>query len=176
MIYTLMHKRIPIAELTLDDTSCVIMDIKKVMNPEHLPVGVTVKNSAVDKVALTRWWRRRAIPACRDGLSQALDELDIALPEILLEKCYGLSLSDQYWICPKDSELRWEDINFFDNPFSEDVGNILLGHASSSDSISLVSPDNSRTAGSKRSGRSLTANAVCSNMEAVLSSRSRTTK
>lgn len=141
--YLLMHKKIPVVELTLDDTSCVIIDITKVMNPEHLPVGVTVKNSAVDKVALTRWWRRRAIPACRDGLSQALDELDIALSEILLEKCYGLSLSDQYWICPKDSELRWEDINFFDNPFSEDVGNILLGHASSSDSISLVSPDNS---------------------------------
>lgn len=143
MTYLLMHKKIPVVELTLDDTSCVIIDITKVMNPEHLPVGVTVKNSAVDKVALTRWWRRRAIPASRDGLSQALDELDIALPEILLEKCYGLSLSDQYWICPKDSELRWEDINFFDNPFSEDVGNILLGHASSSDSISLVSPDNS---------------------------------
>ena len=143
MTYLLMHKKIPVVELTLDDTSCVIIDITKVMNPEHLPVGVTVKNSAVDKVALTRWWRRRAIPASRDGLGVALDELDIALPEILLEKCYGLSLSDQYWICPKDSDLKWEDINFFDNPFSEDVGNILLGHTSSSDSISLVSPDNS---------------------------------
>jgi len=143
MIYTLMHKRIPVVELVLDDTSCVIIDIKKVMNPEHLPVGVTVKNNAVDKVALTRWWRRRAIPASRDGIKQALDELDVALPEILLEKCYGLSLSDPYWICPKDSDLKWEDVNFFDNPFSEDVGNILLGHASSSDSISMVSPDNS---------------------------------
>ena len=105
MIYTLMHKKIPVVELTLDDTSCVIIDIKKVMNPEHLPVGVTVKNNVVDKVALTRWWRRRAIPASRDGLRQALDELDIALPEILLEKCYGLSLSDQYWICPEGSDL-----------------------------------------------------------------------
>ena len=138
-----MHKKIPVVELTLDDTSCVIIDIKKVINPEHLPVGVSAEQSAVDKVALSCWWRRRAIPASRDGLEHALDELDIALPEILLEKCYGLSLSDQYWICPKDSELKWEDVNFFDNPFSEDVGNILLGHASSSNSNSLVSPDSS---------------------------------
>ena len=66
----------------------------------------------IDKVALTSWWRRRAIPASRDGLRQALEEMGIALPEILLEKCWGLSLSDQYWICPKGSDLRWEDVNF----------------------------------------------------------------
>lgn len=143
MTYILMHKKIPVVELELDDTSCVIISVNQVMTPEHLPVGVTMKNNGIDKLALNRWWRRRAIPASRDGLRQALDEMDVPLPEILLEKCYGLSLSDQYWICPKDSDLQWENINFFDNPFSEDVGNILLGHASSSDSISLVSPDNS---------------------------------
>lgn len=113
------------------------------INPEHLPIGVAYKNYVIDKVALTSWWRRRAIPASRDGLRQALEEMGIALPEILLEKCWGLSLSDQYWICPKGSDLRWEDVNFFDNPFSEDVGNILLGIAGSSASLSLVSPDNS---------------------------------
>lgn len=143
MIYTLMHKRIPVAELELDDTACVIIGINNIIAPEHLPIGTLTKNNQADKLALTRWWRRRAIPASRDGLRQALDEMDIPLPEILLEKCYGLSLSDQYWVCPKNSDLCWEDINFFDNPFSEDVGNILLGHSSGSDSLSLLSPDNS---------------------------------
>lgn len=107
------------------------------------PDAVKYKNHVIDKVALTSWWRRRAIPASRDGLRQALEEMGIALPEILLEKCWGLSLSDQYWICPKGSDLRWENVNFFDNLFSEDVGNILLGIAGSSASLSLVSPDNS---------------------------------
>jgi len=143
MNYTLMHKKVPVVELELDDTSCVIISVKKVIHPEHLPVGVAIKNNAVDKIALTHWWRRRAIPASRDGLRQALDELEISLPEILLEKCYGLSLSDPYWICPEDSDLQWDEINFFNNPFSEDAGDILLGHASGSSSISLVSPDNS---------------------------------
>ena len=143
MIYILMHKTIPVVEMELDDTSCVVIQIYDVINPEHLPIGVAYKNHVIDKVALTSWWRRRAIPASRDGLRQALEEMGIALPEILLEKCWGLSLSDQYWICPKNSDLRWEDVNFFDNPFSEDVGNILLGIAGSSASLSLVSPDNS---------------------------------
>lgn len=60
----------------------------------------------------------------------------------LLDKCYGLSLSDQYWILPKGERITWEAINFFDHSFSEDVGNLLFGHGSASTSMSLVSPDN----------------------------------
>jgi len=61
----------------------------------------------------------------------------------LLSKCYGLSLSDQYWICPLDSNLKWTDINFFENTFSGDVGDILFGHEPSDDEqINLMSPDN----------------------------------
>lgn len=60
----------------------------------------------------------------------------------LLDKCYGLSLSDQYWILPKGERIAWEAINFFDHSFSEDVGNLLFGHGSASESMSLVAPDN----------------------------------
>jgi len=61
----------------------------------------------------------------------------------LIEKCYGLSLSDQYWICPKDSGLKWEGINFFHNNFSKDIGEILFGHEpADSTRVNLVSPDN----------------------------------
>jgi len=61
---------------------------------------------------------------------------------MLLTKCYGLSLSDQYWIYPEGSGLRWEDINFFDHPFSDDVGNILFGEAPDKDEFDMLSPDN----------------------------------
>ena len=62
--------------------------------------------------------------------------------QLLLDKCLGLSLSDQYWICPTSSGVRWEEVNFFQNAFSDDVGNILLGRGSSSGRVSLMSPDN----------------------------------
>ncbi|MBE6140629.1 MAG: hypothetical protein E7172_03745 [Firmicutes bacterium] len=39
-------------------------------------------------------------------------------PSIIL-KTYALSLSDHYWIKPKNKEIKWEDVNFFDNDFKE---------------------------------------------------------
>lgn len=76
-----------------------------------------------------------------------MEELQIKTTQKLLERCLGLSLSDQYWICPKSREVKWSEINFFENEFSEDMGNILFGKLSSADqdnknAISLMSPDN----------------------------------
>jgi len=56
----------------------------------------------------------------------------------------GLSLSDQYWIKPQGESILWEDVNFFDHPFSEDVGDILIGRTVRTDdqAFSFLSPDN----------------------------------
>lgn len=142
MKYVLMHKETPVAALDLDEVLCGIRGVGELYCPEHLPVGIQVVDGVVNRKELNSWWRNRAIPSSRDGLRFALDELNIHSPEALLDKCYGLSLSDQYWICPENSGLLWNKINFFDNPFSEDIGNILLGYASSSESVSLIAPDN----------------------------------
>ena len=96
----------------------------------------------MDRAALNAWWQGRAIPASRQGIRRALDELGVATAQNLLEKCLGLSLSDQYWIWPAGSALRWSEVNFFEHPFSDDVGNILFGRGSSGDPVSLMSPDN----------------------------------
>jgi hypothetical protein len=68
--------------------------------------------------------------------------MKIRTPQALLAKCYGLSLSDQYWARPETSELKWENVNFFGNAFSEDVGDILFGQIPENDEFSLMSPDN----------------------------------
>ena len=140
--YVLMHKEIPVAVLDLDEVLCGIRSIEEVCDARHLPVGIHTVNGNVNREELNAWWRKRAIPSSRDGLRTALEKLNIHSPEALLDKCYGLSLSDQYWICPENSGLQWDKVNFFDNSFSEDVGNILLGHGTYSDSVSLIAPDN----------------------------------
>ena len=61
---------------------------------------------------------------------------------MLLTRCFGLSLSDQYWVKPHGSDLRWEKINFFHNPFSEDIGDVLLGKATAGVGFDFRSPDN----------------------------------
>lgn len=140
--YILMHREIPVAEIRLDSETTSVSAVQEIINPAHVPVGIPVKKGKIDRAALNEWWRGRAIPASRAGLRHALEELHISSPQVLLEKCLGLSLSDQYWICPADRQVSWHEVNFFENPFSEDVGNILFGHPSNGEAVSLMSPDN----------------------------------
>jgi hypothetical protein len=72
------------------------------------------------------------------GLREALEAMKVSSAQVLLTKCYGLSLSDQYWAKPESTDLKWEDVNFFDNAFSEDVGNILFGQTPDDDAFSLM--------------------------------------
>ena len=145
--YILMHKDIPVAFLEIDEASGVISVIGEVYAEKHIPVGITVKRGKIKRSELNDWWRGRAIPASRSGIKTVLEDLQIATTQRLLEKCLGLSLSDQYWICPQSKNLKWSEINFFENNFSDDMGNILFGKVSSgemilNDEISLMSPDN----------------------------------
>jgi len=138
---TLMHKKTEVVHLEIDDDAD-ITKVTGVANLEHLPVGCILVGDHPDRKSLDKWWQSRAIPASRSGIREALEEMDISHTEQLLTKCYGLSLSDHYWINPDDNPLDWDKINFFDNDFSEDVGNILFGHQAPDGDIDLVSPDN----------------------------------
>ncbi|HJF55852.1 MAG TPA: HipA domain-containing protein [Anaerotruncus colihominis] len=138
----LMHKRIAVAELLLDDTTGFIQKIGRVFQPEHLPVGVSVKKGIADRAALNEWWADRSIPASRSGIREALETLDVTSTKMLLVRCYGLSLSDQYWIYPENSNLTWDQINFFENLFSDDMGDVLFGTQKKADGFDFSSPDN----------------------------------
>jgi hypothetical protein len=140
--YILMHKTVPVAELTVDETVAAITGIGEVYAPAHIPVGIPMKDGRPDRKALHEWWIGRSIPASRSGLRNALEGLRVSSPLSLLTKCYGLSLSDQYWVKPKDTRLEWADVNFFENGFSEDVGDVLFGRAPKETELDLMSPDN----------------------------------
>lgn len=137
-----MHKRTAVAEMELDDATGFIQKIGTVCAPKYLPVGVPVRNGITDRAALNEWWTDRSIPSSRSGVREALEKLEIASTKMLLARCYGLSLSDQYWICPKGSGLTWDIINFFDNDFSDDIGDVLFGADKRADGLDFSSPDN----------------------------------
>ena len=139
---TLMHRRVEVAKLELDDETGIIQKIESVMSAEHLPVGVPVKNGIADRHELNKWWADRSIPASRSGVREALEALNLTDTKVLLIRCFGLSLSDQYWICPEGTGLTWEKINFFDNPFSDDMGDVLFGKPKKNEDFDFSSPDN----------------------------------
>jgi len=147
MDYTLMHKNIPVTDMVLDVTG-FIAKLLKVHDEQHLPVGVKIHTSGADRKGLNDWWLGRSIPTSRDGLQGALIALGVSSSTLLIEKCLGLSLSDHYWVRPQNFDLKWDDINFFQNDFSEDVGRILFGEepknvlGTDARDIDFISPDN----------------------------------
>ena len=142
--YVLKHRNTNVLEIELD-VSGFISSFGRTFSTEHLPVG-TVQRNGLDLKILRDWWKGRSIPASREGLQWILQILDMTAPQELLDKSFGLSLSDQYWICPQNADLRWEDVNFFHNSFSDDMGDLLFGKTDweglDPKAISLISPDN----------------------------------
>ena len=141
MLYTLMHKKVPVADIEIDSETANVLSIPKVHNIEHLPVGIEVNNGIISRKSLNDWWLSRSIPASRSGLDEALQIMNIYSTRMLLEKSFGLSLPDQYWINKHEKLLDWDKVNFFENEFSEDVGNALFGQMPK-DEMNLISPDN----------------------------------
>lgn len=137
--FILMNKNTPILKCRLNARG-TILGVDEVYNANALPVCISANQQQVDEGILHDWWTSRSIPASRIGLRDALDRLNIATSYELIQKCYGLSLSDQYWMNP-EGKLKWSDINFFENNFSEDMGKILCGEKVVGE-INLMSPDN----------------------------------
>lgn len=89
-----------------------------------------------------KWFKGRGIPSWRKDLERLLNNLGVESNFDLLLKSYGLSLSDCYWIKEEGSNIKWDDINFFDNDF-EYEGYLEATYSDSvTHNISLISPNN----------------------------------
>lgn len=140
-----MHKNIAVADIEIDEAIGGITAIDNISAKEHLPIGVLHPlrhNETVDRYALNHWWTGRSIPASRMGIADALDTLGVYNTKLLLTKCLGLSLSDHYWIKPYDMDVTWDNVNFFDNDFSDDIGDVLFGMNCKKSGFDFLSPDN----------------------------------
>ena len=122
----LMHQEKPVLEIFLNEGQ--IEATGKLLNSEHLPIGVCAnRDGYVDPKDFAYWWFRRAIPSTRQELSKAFKELQVMNVPQILSYGLGLSLSDQYWMKPVESQVCWSDVNFFDHDFSERLGLVLIG-------------------------------------------------
>ncbi len=93
------------------------------------------------KTWLSEWWNNRTIPLTRDQLATFLKVKGFSTAGQYLVQNLGLSLTDYYWIKPVDSNLTWEKVNLFDNPFHEDV--FLSRKEPESDEIPRYTPNGS---------------------------------
>ena len=86
--------------------------------------------------------RRRALAQRRPDLPMILEAMGVESPTELAVLSRGCSLADQFWYRPMGSTLRWSDVNFFDNDFSDDIGDLLFGTNVKNSGFDLSSPDN----------------------------------
>ena len=132
----------PVLAFEYDPESGRACSSGEVLDHDRLPLEFTTHGkSALYVKRIDEWWRSRAIPSTRDGIRRVLESLGAASTGELLDRTYGLSLSDQYWVRREDDPAEWKDVNFFDNPFDEALGEILLTSYSSSHDISFNAPD-----------------------------------
>ena len=115
MNYILMNKNIEILEFSYDNETHAVTKIVRVIQPNFAPLGIIEYKTGITKKALNNWWKDRSIPASRSRFKEVMAEMDIHSSVELLERCFGLSLSDQYWIKEENSKIEWNDINFFEN-------------------------------------------------------------
>lgn len=119
----------------------VISKIYEIYNIEYAPLAVfnasKNRSSSLTKT-VNDWFRGRGIPSWRKDLEKLLDKLGVSSSDELLNKYYGLSLSDQYWLKGVNSAVKYEDINFFTNDFEYEA---YLDASLDSSSKSIVSLD-----------------------------------
>ncbi len=118
----------------------VISQIYEIYNIEYAPLAVfnASKNKSFSLTkAVNDWFRSRGIPSWRKDLEKLLDKLGVSSSDELLNKSYGLSLSDQYWLKEINSDVKWEDINFFTNDFEYEAYLDASLDSSSKSKISL---------------------------------------
>lgn len=119
----LMNKNTKVLLAEYDNVNGVFSKIYEVYNIDYAPYilkSYYVKgyvNNDNFRINLSEWFKGRGIPSWRDRLDILLHRLDVSAPSELLDKAFALSLSDQYWIKPNDSNINYDNINFFDNDF-----------------------------------------------------------
>ena len=118
--YLLMNRDHEVLAFRFDASTGEFLDADEIIDAKRAPLSImSPRGTKASKTALSYWWCHRAIPKARHGIEAKLVELGVADTYDLPFKSMGLSLSDQYWIKPYGSEIRWSDVNYFENDFSE---------------------------------------------------------
>ncbi len=100
----LINKNTEVLIAEYDSGTGVFTKIYDIYDIEYAPYILKSFYNGIDKddtpfrTNLSNWFRGRGIPAWRDKLDLLLYRLDINVPSELLDKAFGLSLSDQYWL------------------------------------------------------------------------------
>jgi len=119
--YILMHKDIPVCIMNISEDGALGSYRIISGNSEHIPLG-----GQLNEVRFHDWWKDRAIPKTRHGVKNALQRLGYSSTNSALVNNLALSLSDCYWIKPRNEDISWSEVSLFTNEFVDSFGEITL--------------------------------------------------
>lgn len=137
--YILMNRSNEVALLNIEmEPKAGFIQEMEILHTEYLPFPVRFSKGGMKIDAMESWIMRRMMSPRRFNLENLTSLTGKNLMELSFES-YGLTVTDGYWFCPVDRDLKWDDINFFDHDFRYDVGNMIFGIKNSNPD--LMSPD-----------------------------------
>lgn len=89
---------------------------KNIRNEEFAPLHQKISSNW-----LIKWWEDRSVPIKQGNIEQMLRKKGLLGSGEYLLQNLGLSLTDYYWIKPINSNLKWKDVNLFNNNFKDNL-------------------------------------------------------
>lgn len=119
----LMHKNYIVASIEIKNNK--ITNIKEIYNKERMPIGTYSEYKQLIPRKLENWMAMRTIPSDRQNKNKIEEALGMKVSAASV-KAMLVSLTDCYWIKQEDSKLKWEDVNYHDNGFENEITGIVL--------------------------------------------------
>ena len=119
-MYKLMNKNQVVAEFDLIETTSLLG--ASVIQVENLNIADRkLYDAIVGGQQLEAFLQTRKAPKHREHIEKLFHYLDMGSLINFLNISYGLSLNDTVWVCPDTLNVSWENINMYDNEFSDVV-------------------------------------------------------
>ena len=116
MEYYLMRKDDVLTLCNFTNDGQMIAYSERFREPELMPLGYKTYPDY-----LKRWWSDRRIPLGQGKVEEMLRAKGIYDTSDYMLRNLGLSLTDYYWMKPIDSDLKWRDVNLYDNDFKDNI-------------------------------------------------------
>lgn len=116
----LMHGDKPAAEIEMNGN--ILAGYRHIYDKKELPIGTIGNSKEQEHILINHWVKSRLIPGLRPNIPEIEKILGISKTDAFIQSA-GISLTDTYWIKAPSSEIKWEQVNFhrngFSNPFAE---------------------------------------------------------
>lgn len=134
MEYTLMNKEESLLDFEIIKTPLSThATITKEGDPKRYPFSMS------DDIEL--WLNNRKAPKHRAHIAKLMNELGVNSLEGFASITHALSLNDTFWVQEKGQDLKWRDINLYENEFDEVVSRIAFTGGMYGQKFSTTTPE-----------------------------------